>query len=134
MNKALWTVEHIGMPVSDPGKLQDWYVRVLDGEIVWQDDSGSVFFVRLNGGIILEIGPAKGVVKETGDNTIAGFRHLALQVESIEAARDVLQDRGVVFTEDPKAAGGGGRVLFFADPEGNLLHLVERPENSVFAL
>ena len=26
-----------------------------------------------------------------------------------------------------KPAGGGGRVLFLADGEGNLLHLVERP-------
>jgi predicted enzyme related to lactoylglutathione lyase len=30
--------------------------------------------------------------------------------------------------EEPvKPAGGGGRVLFFSDPEGNLFHLVERP-------
>jgi hypothetical protein len=38
----------------------------------------------------------------------------------------------VKFTEQPKPAGGGGRVLFFADAEGNLLHLVERPQGSVF--
>jgi hypothetical protein len=29
-----------------------------------------------------------------------------------------------------RPAAGGGRVLFFADPEGNLLHLVERPADS----
>jgi hypothetical protein len=34
------------------------------------------------------------------------------------------------FTEDIKPAGGGGSVLFFQDPEGNLLHLVERTANS----
>jgi hypothetical protein len=39
----------------------------------------------------------------------------------------------VEFTEDLKPAGGGGRVLFFQDPEGNLLHLVERtPESALF--
>jgi hypothetical protein len=38
----------------------------------------------------------------------------------------------VSFPEDPKPAGGGGSVQFFADAEGNLLHLVERPQDSVF--
>jgi hypothetical protein len=33
----------------------------------------------------------------------------------------------VKFTEEIKPAAGGGRVLFFEDGEGNLLHLVERP-------
>ena len=31
-----------------------------------------------------------------------------------------------------KPAAGGGRILFFTDPEGNLLHLVERPADSAF--
>ena len=29
-----------------------------------------------------------------------------------------------------KPAGGGGRVLYFSDAEGNLLHLVERSADS----
>jgi hypothetical protein len=33
----------------------------------------------------------------------------------------------VAFDDPIKPAGGGGRVLFLKDPEGNLLHLVERP-------
>jgi predicted enzyme related to lactoylglutathione lyase len=53
-------------------------------------------------------------------------------VDSIEAARAELALRGVAFSGEPKPAGGGGRVLFFADAEGNLLHLVERPKDSVF--
>jgi hypothetical protein len=28
------------------------------------------------------------------------------------------------------AAAGGGRILFFEDGEGNLLHLIERPADS----
>jgi predicted enzyme related to lactoylglutathione lyase len=38
-----------------------------------------------------------------------------------------------VFEDSIKPAGGGGRVLFFKDCEGNLLHLVERPEDSPLA-
>jgi predicted enzyme related to lactoylglutathione lyase len=50
-----------------------------------------------------------------------------LRVDSIETTRAQLSARGVSFTEEIKPAGGGGRVLFFKDEEGNLLHLVERP-------
>ena len=66
----------------------------------------------------------------TGNNKLAGFRHLALRVDSIDAAKIELEKRGVKFTEQIKPAAGGGRVLFFEDCEGNLLHLVERPKDS----
>jgi len=48
-------------------------------------------------------------------------------VDSLDAAKAELEKRGVEFTEEIRPAAGGGRVLFFEDCEGNLLHLVERP-------
>ncbi|MBC8001373.1 MAG: VOC family protein, partial [Opitutaceae bacterium] len=83
-------------------------------------------------GLMLEIFEAYFSLKETGDNRLAGWRHLALRVDSIEKSKAELESRGVVFKETIKPAGGGGSVLFFSDPEGNLLHLVERPVDSVF--
>jgi predicted enzyme related to lactoylglutathione lyase len=47
----------------------------------------------------------------------------------MDAAKAELTGRGVKFTEEARPAAGGGRVLFFEDLEGNLLHLVERPAN-----
>jgi len=41
-----------------------------------------------------------------------------------------LEARGVKFVETVKPAAGGGRVLFFKDHEGNLLHLVDRPPDT----
>jgi glyoxylase I family protein len=64
------------------------------------------------------------------DNTLCGWRHVALRVDSLEAAKAQLEQRGLQFTDPVKPAGGGGRVLFFQDPEGNLLHLVERTADS----
>ena len=46
------------------------------------------------------------------------------------AAKAELEGRGLIFTGPSKPASGGGRVLFFQDPEGNLLHLVERTADS----
>jgi catechol 2,3-dioxygenase-like lactoylglutathione lyase family enzyme len=90
------------------------------------------FFVSLPGGLLLEIYQAEAALADTANNSLAGWRHLALQVESIEAARAALERNGVKFPDPIKPAGGGGHVLFFRDAEQNLLHLVERPEGSVF--
>ena len=81
---------------------------------------------------MLEIYQAESSVAETSNNSLAGWRHLALQMASIEQARAELELRGVTFSEPIKPAGGGGRVLFFRDAEQNLLHLVERPQGSIF--
>ena len=125
-------VEHIGLPARNPTALKDWYVHTLEGRIVFESGTTPpAYFVRI-GGAMLEIYEGDFSVKEVGDNKCNGFRHLALRVDSIESARKELESRGVQFREDVKPAGGGGRVLFFPDGEGNLLHLVERPAGSVF--
>jgi glyoxylase I family protein len=124
-------IEHLGLPAWDPAKLKDWYVQALGGQVIYQDGkTPPAFFVQLPGGLKLEIYQAKASSIETSDNQHAGWRHVALRVHSIEAARAEMERRGVQFTDAPGPAGGGGRVLFFRDAEGNLLHLVERPEGS----
>lgn len=79
---------------------------------------------------MFEIYVATGHDAVTRDNGLAGWRHMALRVESIEAARKQLESRGVKIIYPIKPATGGGQILFFEDCEGNLLHLVERPAGS----
>lgn len=126
-----FSVEHLGLPARDTVATKDWYVRTLDGKMVFTDGkTPPAFFVQLPGGIMVEIYQATSSLKETADNKLAGWRHVALRVDSIESARATLEERGVKFTATVGPAGGGGRVLFFEDPDGNLLHLIERPEDS----
>lgn len=128
-----FTVEHIGLAARDTTALKDWYVRVLSAEVLLDNgEAPPAFFLRLAGGMILEIYPALAAEPATAHNGLAGWRHLALQVEAIEPACAALIQSGVRLTEPIKPAGGGGRVRFFSDPEGNLLHLIERPSGSVF--
>jgi len=120
-------VEHIGLAARDTVGLKEWYVRVLGAfEILTDGKVPPAFLLGLDGGLLMEIYPADSSSAETGDNKLGGWRHLALRVDSIESAREELVKRGVKFEDQIKPAGGGGRVLFFKDPEGNLLHLVER--------
>ena len=123
-----FAVEHIGLPARDPVALKDWYARVLEAELVYENgQTPPAFFLRLPGGLLLEIYEGDFSLRETGDNALNGWRHLALRVNSLETAREELTRKGLEFSEPVKPAGGGGRVLFFKDAEGNLLHLVERP-------
>jgi glyoxylase I family protein len=128
-----FSLEHIGLAARDTVALKDWYERVLGGRVIFNNgQTPPAFFVELPGGVLIEIYEGDFALKEVSDNKMNGWRHLALRVESIEMARRELESRGVSFTEAIKSAGGGGRVLFFPDAEGNLLHLVERPAGSLF--
>ena len=133
MKEPEFSVEHLGLASRDPVALANWYVRILDGALeLTTDTTPPACFVRLPGGFLLEIYAGERGLPDTAQNRLHGWRHLALRVRSIEAARRVLEARGVVITEEVKPAGGGGRVLFFTDLEGNLLHLVERPTGGSF--
>lgn len=128
------SVEHIGLAALNPTVLAAWYCDVLGAREIWNNgQQPPAVFLALPGGPILEIYPTDAAVPQTRDNRTAGWRHLALRVPNVETAQLELTRRGVVWTDPIKPAGGGGRVLFFADPEGNLLHLVERPAESPFA-
>ena len=121
-----FTLEHIGLAAREPITLIAWYQRVLDAELVWEISQAPPAALLSLGGTMIEIYSADCSNELTSNNKLGGWRLIALRVESLDRARDLLADRGVKFTEQVKPAGGGGRVLFFNDPEGNLLHLVER--------
>lgn len=128
-----FSLEHIGLAAQDPTALKDWYERVLGARVMYNSANiPPTYFVELPGGVRVEIYQGNYTIPETADNGLQGWRHTALSVESIDVAKAELEKKGIRFTENVKPAGGGGRVLFFQDCEGNLLHLVERPADSVF--
>jgi len=127
-----FTVEHLGLAAREPVALKDWYVRMFGAKLVF--DNGQTppgFLLVMPGGFMLEIYQADSSHKEVSNNKLAGWRHVALRVDSIEAARVALEKNGIRFTEPINPASGGGRVLYFQDAEGNLLHLVERTAASI---
>ena len=125
------SIEHIGLPAKDPITLKAWYESVLGAKPLWDNGQHPPTCLLALGSAWVEIYPAAKSRPETADNKLAGFRHLALRVASLDAAKGELEKRGVKFTEEPRPAAGGGQVLFFEDGEGNLLHLVERPKDFV---
>lgn len=125
------SIEHVGLPAADSGALKNWYERVLGARMIWDNgQTPPTCLIELGQGAWLEIYPANDLPNAMrGDNKLTGFRHLALRVDSLAAAKVELEKRGVKFTEATRPAAGAGNILFFADGEGNLLHLVERPKD-----
>src|SRR3954468_8474618 len=96
------SLEHIGIPAADPVALKNWYERMLNARTIW--DSGEnppAYLVAFPGGGWLEIYAATTDLPTRDDNKLAGFRHLALRVDSLDAAKAELIRRGVVFTKEP---------------------------------
>jgi glyoxylase I family protein len=124
-------VEHLGLPARDPSALKDWYATMLGAKVVYGNGkTPPAFLLALPGELMIEIYGGEISLPQTSNNKLNGWRHVALRVDSLAAAKAELERRGLKFTEEVKPAGGGGNVLFFQDPEGNLLHLVERTGNS----
>ena len=124
-------VEHLGLPARDPAALKDWYARMLGAKVVFSNNhTPPAFLLALPGEVMLEIYGGDLSLPQTSNNKLNGWRHVALRVDSIPAAKAELEQRGLKFTDDIKPAAGGGTVLFLQDPEGNLLHLVERTADS----
>jgi catechol 2,3-dioxygenase-like lactoylglutathione lyase family enzyme len=127
MNISDISVEHIAIPAVNPAALRNWYERVLGAKIVFDNGQQPPTFIIALANVWFEIYTAEAPLPDRSNNKLAGFRHLALRVDSLDAAKAELEKRGVIFTGEIRPAAGGGRVLFFEDGEGNLLHLVERP-------
>ena len=127
-----FSVEHLGLPARDPAALKDWYARMLGAKVVFSNgQTPPAFLLALPGQLMIEIYGGNSSLPQTSDNKLNGWRHVALRVDSVTAAKAELEARGLKFREEVKPAGGGGKVLFFQDPEGNLLHLVERTAGSI---
>ena len=115
-------LEHTAIASPDPQKLAQWYVERL-GFIV-NYNSGRTVFVRAPNGSMLEIITAEGERRDHGIKD-PGLRHLALAVDDFDAEYERLRAAGVAFVSEP-AAAKGVRTVFFTDPDGNYLHLVQR--------
>lgn len=124
------SVEHIAIVAKDPVALKAWYQRVLGAREVFDNGQTPLTCLISLGNVWFEIYAADKALPDTANNKLAGFRHLALRVDSLDAAKVELEKRGVKFNEAERAAAGGGRIIFFEDLEGNLLHFVERTKDS----
>jgi glyoxylase I family protein len=115
-------LEHTAIASPDPRKLAQWYVDHLEFTINFEYDGN--YFVRAANGAMLEI------IRSEGERAAVkmkdpGIRHLAILVDDFDAAHEQLRLAGVKFLSEP-TNNQGNRLVFFADGDGNFVHLVHR--------
>jgi glyoxylase I family protein len=117
-------LEHTAIASPEPKALAEWYVRTLGFQINFEYDGN--YFVKAPNGAMLEIIPSQGEAPQTGMKT-PGLRHLAVMVSDFDAAYEDLRSKSVQFLGDP-FVNQGNRLAFFTDLDGNILHLISRPQ------
>lgn len=118
-------IEHIGLCAHDPEQLTNWYVTVLNYKVSHSIPERKTFFIQDRNGGMLEIYPAVNP-GERVDNVHSGLRHLGLLVFGFEEALELLSSHGITIPNDKIVRTPEMKLAFFQDPEGNILHLVER--------
>ena len=116
-------VEHTAIASPNPARLAEWYVEHLGFRINFQYDGN--YFVRAPDGAMLEIIPSEGDPTPPAMKA-PGIRHLAISVADFDAAHAHLRDSGVRFLTEAYV-NQGNRLVFFTDHDGNILHLIQRP-------
>jgi glyoxylase I family protein len=118
-------IEHTAIASPDPHRLADWYVQHLDFAINYRSPNSQTVFVKAADGTMLEIIESSAALSPPLDMKAPGLRHLAITVTDFDAMYQRLKSQGVQFLAEP-AKQGGNSLVFFTDPDGNILHLLHR--------
>ena len=117
---------HIAIYTRDLARLEAFYTQVLGFPVVRRWDAVGIVFVDV-GDLWIELtrqdSPDDGTQPRALDQGV-GINHFALQVDDVDRSFQELVDRGVHVWAAP-ANYENVRVAFLADPDGNVLELIE---------
>jgi lactoylglutathione lyase len=131
------TFDHVGLNVGDLETMTDWYVAALGLEVEFEFALDHVDFrgvmLRSPNGFRVELlhrdGNAAGL-RATSPVDAAltrGFGHVAFDVADVDAAYDALLALGATDRMSPRPSPQPEvRMAYVADPEGNLIELLDR--------
>lgn len=133
------TLDHIGLSVGDLEAQIEWYTRALGLEL---RDRGGIeainmrvaFLVEPDEGWSIELLERQGSVPglQAPDAPTAvltrGWGHICLRVADVRETYDALIAAGATSRMEPSESPTPGLMLaFVADPEGNLIEMLDRP-------
>lgn len=125
----LQNVNHIAIIASDIEKSIAFYVETLGFTIirkVYREDRDSwKVDLALNGEYLIELFTFPDAPKRLSYPEALGLRHLAFTVDDIEACIAELQANGIATESIRTDPFTGFKCVFFADPDGLPLELVE---------
>ena len=115
-------VEHLCIQAKDRERLKSWYREMLGFDRILVDGKESGFLRSKNGFVIEFVDAA--VQKDTPEENVSGFGHLAFAVDSFEKVEEKLQAMNIRI--ERKSVAPDVKMLFFSDPENNSIQIVHR--------
>lgn len=123
-------IDHVSINVTDIKKSLDFYGRILGLEQQQTVDCGEfdITYFALPSGSRLELFDYHGRNQSARrEESEAGLRHIAFQVEDVPAHEKLLRTEGVKITLSTcDLPNLGARVLLFLDPNGVTLEFCEK--------
>ncbi|MDR7255125.1 catechol 2,3-dioxygenase-like lactoylglutathione lyase family enzyme [Nocardioides sp. BE266] len=130
-------LDHVGLTVGDLDAMKQWYCASLGLEVELEFALDHVEFrgamLRSASGYRIELlhRPGSAVGLQAGSPVEAaltrGFGHVALDVPVVDEAYDALLAAGATDRMSPRPSPEPGvRMAYVADPEGNLIELLDR--------
>nr|WP_258562769.1 VOC family protein [Nocardioides sp. MAH-18] len=130
-------MDHVGLTVADLAAMTDWYgtTLALDVELEFALDHvdlrGAMLRSRHGWRLELLCRPGSAAGLQAADPVEAaltrGFGHVALDVPDVDAAYAALLAAGATDRMSPRPSPEPGvRMAYVADPEGNLIELLDR--------
>ena len=126
--KMVKGIEHVAIFSRDTKALSEWYARMFDLKLVYDNGKGTYFLAFPSGDMIEFVSAAKNT--EEFDDKASGLRHLAFSVDkkNFEPMVNRLKESGAQIVTDVSVSSKGIKTFFFRDIDGNVSHLIYRPE------
>ena len=129
-------LDHVAIATADTPRMVAWYQRVLGMKVAIEagpnpPQTQKVYLIGpaedgFSAGMMLEVMQKNDTPRHQRNSHEPGLSHIAFAVADFDGALAHLKQMGVVFLGDIVTAVGGGRLISFADLEGNMLQIVER--------
>jgi glyoxylase I family protein len=119
---------HVGLSTSHFARLRAFYVDTLGLPVMGGFSGHDIVFIGAGNTTIELIGEAPSSDAAPVGFERRGWQHLAWDVADIDAAYAELTGRGVAIQvppEDFPPESPTMRIAFFADPDGNLIELIQ---------
>ncbi len=121
-------VDHIGIRVADLDRAMAFY-GVLGFEFEHRSANDAVVIIKNARGIEINLifnaddaNDGKNILMDGGAK-YAGYTHMALGVDSIKRAIDILAANDIPITQGPVIMGAGNVAVFVRDPDRNVIEL-----------
>ena len=123
-------VHHIAIICSDYEKSKHFYTVVLGfkavREVYRKERQSYKLDLEVGGHYQIELFSFPDPAARPSRPEAAGLRHLAFEVDDVDAAKQEIEKHGVVVEDIRVDEFTGKRFTFFADPDGLPIELYER--------